>query len=391
MNRKATAGAVTATANPCGTSVAPPYPAASTRAGARRSGRRACGMCTPAPENAMPARVDASAIAVRASTSLPLETAVRRCPPTSSIARSQSTSEWGSRPGTAARRAGGAAGCRTPRPCPPRSAWHERVDADRRGHARGHETVSIGSTIEGRAAGDHARCPSSSRGGNSMIATVVTSDSVPEVVGRATNGMIGRTGVPRRSVARSRSRAAHRRGWRRAHRASPCRARSRRRSRRSRRSLPASFDGLLDGRLVGLPGDVVVDHRLDMGGGCSARRGDPGTRSRTGLRTTSARVTPSCLRLPISSEAPAPKTTRAALNANAGGVLLAHPAFETGAAASTAPIASSIEITSPYFASMSRGAVVGVDRPVRRRPQRARGSHGGVDGGARTHPDVDAR
>ena len=55
-------------------------------------------MCTPAPENAIPAIVDASAIAVRASMSFPVETAVRRCPPTSSIARSQSGSEKGFAP-----------------------------------------------------------------------------------------------------------------------------------------------------------------------------------------------------------------------------------------------------------------------------------------------------
>jgi hypothetical protein len=55
-------------------------------------------MWTPAPEKAMPAIVDASAIAVRASMSLPSATAVRRWRPASSIARSQSGSANGFAP-----------------------------------------------------------------------------------------------------------------------------------------------------------------------------------------------------------------------------------------------------------------------------------------------------
>ena len=67
-------------------------------------------MCTPAPENAMPARVDASAMAVRASMSSPSETAARRLRPTSSIARSQSGSENGFAPWYGGRSASGRAG-----------------------------------------------------------------------------------------------------------------------------------------------------------------------------------------------------------------------------------------------------------------------------------------
>ena len=117
------------------------------------------------------------------------------------------------------------------------------------------------------------------------------------------------------------------------------------------------FRRLLHGRLVRLPGDAVVDHRLDTVGTkrllealAEAGFRDEAIADDECPRDAELLQVLAGLRRGAGAEDDARGVER-----DDGGRASCHapPAFETGARAATAPIASSIEITSPYFASMS--------------------------------------
>ena len=151
-------------------------------------------MCTPAPENAIPATVEASAIAVRASRSSPSATAVRRLLADEGDRALAERIREGVRTlvGRALREAAGARGCRRRTPCRPRARASARRCRSPPSRPAGTRRSTPGRRSRASGGDSGARPPSSCRGGESRsIATVVTSEPVPEVVGSATSGRTG--------------------------------------------------------------------------------------------------------------------------------------------------------------------------------------------------------
>ena len=223
----------------------------------------------------------------------------------------------------------------------------------------GHVSVSSGSTIatDGRRYWCETPVFVPSRG-KSITATVVTSDPVPDVVGTRDEGKHrpgnlpaaadrGVDEVEQLSVVRGEERAELRRVERRAA-ADPDEAVE---------AVAGRLDGLLNGGLARLAGDAVVDDRLDAGR--AERRlealPEPGFGHEPVADEKRPRDPEAASVLARLGRGPCAEDDACAVERDDRGVAAAHEplAADRPARRPTAVIASSIETTSPYFASMS--------------------------------------